>query len=310
METALITGGNGNLGNLVAERLLARGMRVVRFDVPGSAPAETRDNEIVVGGDIRDRALLSGMLEEHRPREIYHLASRLSGSSEADLAAAWEVNATASFHLLHAATAMGVGKVFYPSTAATYALVAENPMSNDHPQWPASLYGATKVAVERLGVYFKQVHGLDFRCLRFPMVISPSAPGAAVSAFPSHAIRAAHAGEDFSFPVSPDTGVSTIFIEDVIDAIVNHVAADPGSMTEHAYNLHGFYLSAAMVADAVSARYPGFNYRFEPVPAVQKLISDWPDVADDSAARRDWGWDPVFDLDRSLDRMRDLLAGA
>lgn len=307
MDTALITGGNGNLGRLVAERLLHRGKRVVRFDVPGTEHETLADNEIVVTGDIRDQNLLLALLESHQPTEIYHLASLLSGSSETDLMSAWEINATASFQLIHAATSKGVEKFFFPSTAATYGLVDENPMPNHHPQWPASMYGATKVAVERVGVYFKQVHGLDFRCLRFPMVISPFAPRAAVSAFPSHAIRAACRGEEFTFPVSRDTGVSTIFIDDVIDSIVNYVGVDRGKTTEHAYNLHAFYLSADMVAKGVESRFPEFNYCFEPIPKVEKLISDWPDVADDSAARRDWGWNPVYDLDRSLDRMRAML---
>jgi threonine 3-dehydrogenase len=306
-ENVLITGGNGNLGRLVANKLLARGQRVVKFDIPGTEPASVQANETVVSGDIRDTEALKSILAEHRPDTIYHLASLLSGSSEADLSRAWEVNANASFHLLNLAFETGVGKLFFASTAASYGPVDADPMPQDYPQWPENMYGATKVAVERMGVYFKRKHGLDFRCLRFPLVVSPFAPEGAVSAFPSQAFRAAFNGQPFRFPVAESTGMSTLFLEDVIDSIVNFTAVDAAQLSRHVYNLHAYYLSAGMVADAAVKRFPGFDFGFEPITAVEHLISSWPDVVDDADARRDWGWQPAFDFDQSADRICELL---
>jgi len=307
-ESALITGGNGNLGRLVADKLLARGQRVVKFDVPGTEPESIQVNETVVSGDVRDTDALKSILAEHRPDTIYHLASLLSGSSEADLPAAWEINATASFNLLNLAQETGVGKFFFASTAASYGPVDTDPMPLDYPQWPENMYGATKVAVERIGVYFKQKHGLDFRCLRFPLVVSPFAPQGAVSAFPSHAFKAAMKGQSFCFPVAENTGISTLFLEDVIDSIVNYTAAEASQLSRHVYNLHAYYLTAGMVAQEVAKRFPGFDYSFEPIDTVEHLISSWPNVVDDTDARRDWGWQPAFDFDQSATRICELLS--
>ena len=306
-ESVLITGGNGNPGRLVADKLLARGQRVVKFDIPGTEPESMQANETVVSGDIRDIAALKNILDEHRPDTIYHLASLLSGSSEADLPTAWEINATASFNLLNLAHETRVGKFFFASTAASYGPVDTDPMPQDYPQWPENMYGATKVAVERMGVYFKQKHGLDFRCLRFPLVVSPFAPEGAVSAFPSHAFKAAFNGQSFRFPVAEATGISTLFLEDVIDSIVNFTAAEASQLSRHVYNLHAYYLSAGMVAMEAAKRFPGFDYSFEPIDAVEHLISSWPDVVDDADARRDWGWQPAFDFDLSAARICELL---
>ncbi|MEM7561697.1 MAG: NAD-dependent epimerase/dehydratase family protein [Pseudomonadota bacterium] len=307
MTTILITGGNGNLGRLVADKLLAGGCQVVKFDVPGSESDTTLVNESIVTGDVRDIELLRNTIEQHQPRKVYHLASLLSGSSELDLQGAWEINATASFNLMHLSVEFGVEQFFFASTAATYGPVDENPMSQDYPQWPESMYGATKVAVERLGVYFKQKHRLDFRCLRFPLVVSPFAPTTAVSAFPSHAFRAATNGDGFSFPVARETGVSTLFLEDVIDSIVDYTAVNPEKLTRHAYNLHSYYLTAGMVAEELTMRFPGFQYSYDPVDSVERLISSWPDTADDRDAANDWGWSPKFDFGRSVDRMLEML---
>ena len=307
-EKVLITGGNGNLGRLVAEQLLKHGQRVIKFDIPGTEPAEPGDNEVVITGDIRDTDSLEKIISEHQPDTIYHLASLLSGSSELDLSDAWGINATSSFELMKLALKHGVNRFFFASTIATYGDVDIDPMPEDYQQWPANMYGVTKVAVERLGVYFKVKHGLDFRCLRFPLVVSPYAPKTAVTAFPSQALRAAYEGDSFVFPVSENVGMSTIFLEDVVDSIVQFSAADRSSLSCHVYNLHAYYLSAGMIAEAALERFPGFEYCYQPIDSVERLIASWPDVMSDRSARHDWNWNPGFDLSRSVDRMCELLS--
>ena len=118
MKKVLITGGNGNLGFLVAERLAAQGVDIVRFDIPASG-REGPGAEVL--GDIRDHALLASVMEDHQPDAIIHLASLLSGSSEEDLDVSWEINATGSFRLLRLAQDHGLtGPFLFASTVATY----------------------------------------------------------------------------------------------------------------------------------------------------------------------------------------------
>ena len=307
INKALITGGNGNIGRLVGEQLLRRGIEVVKFDIPGTEPESVQPGETVVVGDIRDQTLLRGLFEEHRPDTVYHLASLLSGSSEANLDAAWEINASASFHLLQLAKEFGVNSFFFASTIATYGSDIADPMPEDTQQWPANIYGATKVAVERLGVYFKLTHGLDFRCLRFPLVFSPFAPASAVTAFPSHAFRAACQGESFTFPVSPATGMSSMLLEDVIKGIVVFSLTDREALSQHVYSLHGYHVTAEEVAMEIKSRIPAFSYTFEPQSSVDALLNAWPNITIDETARRDWGWKPEYDFRASADWLMDYF---
>lgn len=308
IKTALITGGNGNLGSLVADQLLERGVRVVKFDIPGTEPKETRTNEAIVIGDIRNTDALKSLLSEHKPDTIYHLASLLSGSSAADHQAAWDINATGSFNLLQLAMEHKVNRFFFASTNASYGGKVDDPLPETFEQWPENIYGATKVAVERLGVFFKQTHGLDFRILRFPLVISPFAPPTAVTAFPSHAFRAAIRGEAFTFPVDAQCGMSTIFLEDVISSIVDYTHAPKEKLSQHAYNLHAYHLTTQMVIDEILKRYPDFTYDFEINHTVKTLIDNWPNVLVDKAAREDWGWKPRYDFEQSATRMFDWIS--
>ena len=309
MKKALLTGGNGNLGRHVADRLLDAGIEVVKFDLLGTEPETTHSGEEIVTGDIRDSGLVENILRQHKPDAVYHLASLLSGSSEDDLATAWGINATASFDLMRLAMENDVRTLFFASTGASYGPGLDDPLPEDAEQWPETMYGATKVAVERLGGYFKTKHGLDFRCLRFPLVVSPFAPRTAVTAYPSHAFKAALAGEPFVFPVSPGVGMSAMFFEDVIDGIVKFTLAERTCVRRHAYNLHAYFVSAEMVTEQILEHVPTFQFSYQPVAAVESLITAWPDVIQDQSARDHWGWDPQFDFAKSAARMFELLRG-
>ena len=288
--TVLITGGNGNLGRLAAERFEDMGSRVVSIDIPGSEGPHTKARSAVVTGDIRDRELVASVLETHRPDAVLHLASLLSGSSEADPETAWEVNATASFALMRLASERVPGPFVFASTIATYAGALPSHLPEDAPQWPDTVYGATKVAVERLGVWMKSTRDFDFRCLRIPLVLSPFAPPGAVTAYPSHAVTAAAAGRHFTFPVRPESGMSTLFIDDVVGRPrgpqrLRSAAGFPGIV----YNLHGFHAPAEAVAKAIQERLPNSSFDYAPDARLDRMMDAWPDTIDCSAADEDWG---------------------
>ena len=302
-KTALVTGGNGNLGRLVAQNLEAMGTRVVSFDLPGSEGPHCDPRHAVALGDMRDQSLLEDTLATHKPDVVIHLASMLSGSSEANPELAWDVNASSSIRLMRHCLDRNIGPFFFASTAATYGPDLASPVALDTPQWPENIYGATKVAVERMGVYLKLKQGFDFRCLRFPMVLSPSAPAGAMTAYPSHAIAAAARGDTFVMPVAPDTGMSTLYLNDVTRSIVEICSAERATLTQHAYNLHSFMFTAQDLVEAIQSRFPGFSCTFTSGSPTDDLILRWPDVFDDSAARADWGWAPHYDFDATIEAL-------
>jgi threonine 3-dehydrogenase len=47
----------------------------------------------------------------------------------------------------------------------------------------------------------------------------------------------------------------------------------------------------------VTAQVPGAKFTYAPDPVRQAILDSWPKSMDDSAARRDWGWRPKYDLD-------------
>lgn len=284
----LVTGAAGNLARQLVEQLRRQGHAVHALDLQAA--------EGVEACDVSDRASMRAMLERHRPQRMLHMASMLSRSSEEDPERAWEVNATASVHLMQDAIDAGVEQFFFPSTNATYAGSITDPMPEDEEQWPSLVYGVTKVAVERMGVYLHHKHGFDFRAVRLPIVLSPYAPSGAATAYASHAFVAAANGEEFVFPVSEEVGASSIYVRDVIEGILRFVDAPGEGLSRRIYNLHSFAPTAAEVAKAIVARVPDFRYRFEPEQLAMDMIVPLPSVIVDWSARKDWQWEPRFNM--------------
>ena len=306
-QTALITGGNGNLGRLVAQQLSAKSIDLLCLDLPETEQKNEKLYNKIFLGDVSDQDLVNKILKEERPQAIFHLASLLSGSSEADLEKAWHVNATASMNLMLAAKDCKVRLFFFASTIATYGSRTEDPLQEDFMQWPENMYGVTKVAVERFGYYLRKTCGFDFRCLRFPMVLSPFAPLSAKTAYPSHACRAAFLGESFNFPVSKETGMSCMFLDDVIRSIFEISHSPQACLKNHAYNLHGFHFTAQQLCEHLKQVYPAFEYSFEIDPHVENLVKGWPNEVISNSANLDWNWAPEYDFKTSISAMLDLF---
>jgi nucleoside-diphosphate-sugar epimerase len=65
--------------------------------------------------------------------------------------------------------------------------------------------------------------------------------------------------------------------------------------TQHTYNVTAVSFSPGQLAAAIAEHVPGFTvcYRTDFREAIAR---SWPSSIDDSAARRDWGWRPAYDL--------------
>jgi len=306
----LITGGTGNIGQLLARKLKDDGHFVCCLDLSEPSQSKRVDNVRYEAFDIRENKKLESLFKALQPDIVFHLASLLSGSSELDRRKAIDINLLSSFNLLELAVESATATFVFPGTGASYSPEVPKDMPEDQEQWPENIYGATKVAVERLGVYYKQRHGLDFRCLRPPLVLSPFAPPSALTAYASLAHVAAFENRPFVFPVSPDVGMSTIYIQDLVNGFVQLAFAERDRLHRNAYNLHAFRPSAEQVAELIRLKYPEFQYSYEPDTTVEGMLNGSPDRFDDASARKDWGWDPKYNLEASSKDIFRLLEEA
>ncbi len=171
-RTCLITGGAGNLACQLTWHLASKYDHLLLVDLAARPVAAIHPTARYFSADVLDEAALRTLLARQHIDTIVHMASLLSGSCERDRRLAWRVNCDGLLGLLELALEYEVGTFLFPSSIATYGGQLANPLPDDADQWPDGLYGVTKIAGERLGVYYHRAHGLDFRSVRLPIVVS------------------------------------------------------------------------------------------------------------------------------------------
>jgi nucleoside-diphosphate-sugar epimerase len=100
--------------------------------------------------------------------------------------------------------------------------------------------------------------------------------------------------------VRPDTTIPFMAMPDAIKALLMLADAPREQLTQAVYNVSSFSLSAAEVAELVQKAFPGTQIDYEPSSGRQNIVDSWPADIDDSAARRDWGWSPDYDVNRAF----------
>jgi GDPmannose 4,6-dehydratase len=165
--TALITGITGQDGSYLAEFLLERRYKVVGLVRRTSTVNFERIRHIqrhltLESGDLLDQASLIGVLQEHRPQEVYNLAA------QSFVPASWkqpvftgEVTGLGVTRLLDAIRQVDPGIRFYQaSSSEMFGKVREVPQSESTPFYPRSPYGVAKVYGHWITVNYRESYGL------------------------------------------------------------------------------------------------------------------------------------------------------
>lgn len=320
-SVVLITGAGGEIGHALVAGLAASDASIITLDV---APLEARLAQLVRRefiGSITDINLLERMLAEFEVECVFHLAALLSTRAEFTPVSAHHVNVEGTLNLLefaqHQGESHGRPVVFvYPSSIATYGLpdletkARAGRVSEDAFAHPTTMYGCNKLYCEELGRYYTRHYKqlsvdasprVDFRCVRFPGLISASTiPSGGTSDYAPEMIHAAARGETYECFVRPDTTIPFMAMPDAAAALRRLASAPRDRLTRTAYNVSGFSRSAAQIRDVVLEAFPAAAITYKIDRKRQGIVDSWPADVDDSAARTDWGFAPAFDFDRAF----------
>lgn len=149
----LVTGGGGFVGSHVVDYLLLLGHSVTVVDNFSSGRDHWRGQRIgpkIAAVDILDRKSLSEIFEECGPEVVFHLAAHhyipYCGGNPA---AAYDLNVGGTLNVLNEGSKLGVGRVFFASTADVYA-PSPRPHLEDDAIGPFTVYGRTKSICETI----------------------------------------------------------------------------------------------------------------------------------------------------------------
>lgn len=169
MKTLLVTGGAGFIGGNFVRMMMARGdVRVVNLDLltyAGNldtlADIAHSESYVFVQGDIGERALVEGLLQQYQPDAIVNFAAESHVDRSIDGPADFiQTNVTGTFNLLECARSYWMNmadegrqtfRFLHVSTDEVYgSLGPEGQFTEQTPYAPNSPYSASKAASDHL----------------------------------------------------------------------------------------------------------------------------------------------------------------
>jgi nucleoside-diphosphate-sugar epimerase len=301
-QRILITGALGQLGlALIRELSKQENTYVLATDINIPKNELSVDFEQV---NALDKNRLESLIIKHEINCIYHFAAILSANGEHNPFVSWDVNVNSFQVVLSLAIKHNIQRLFWPSSIAVYGR-DKNPINA--PQQvdmnPLTIYGVSKLASEKLIMYYHNKYNIDIRSLRLPGVLSSDLAGGGTTDYAVEMVQAAKNKMSYTCFLAPQTELPMVNIDDVIMAIQQLMGADfSAHQRAHSYNIMGFSLTPRKLENQLKKM--GFPIVVNYSPDYRQQIAEsWPRTIYDQLAKTDWGWSPKFDLERSVKRM-------
>lgn len=164
----LVVGGAGYVGSHAVRVLQREGHSVWVYDNLAVGHRAAVPAGRLIEADLADRARLEQELSSKKIEAVMHFAAfALVGESVADPAKYYHNNVTLTLNLLEAMRKVGVNKIVFSSTTATYGVPERVPIVEDELQQPINPYGFTKLVIERAMADYAHAYGLAYAALRY-----------------------------------------------------------------------------------------------------------------------------------------------
>jgi UDP-glucose 4-epimerase len=163
-----LTGGAGYIGSAAAQLLLEAGHEVMVYDslVTGHRAAVPGGAEFVQA-DLSDHEALARALGSSDFQAVMHFAGSIeAGESMQDPGKYFQNNVANSISLIEMSLRADISRFVFSSSAAVYAS-SDDPLSEVSDLGPSNVYGQTKLIIEQVLEWYREVYGLHYAALRY-----------------------------------------------------------------------------------------------------------------------------------------------
>ncbi len=313
MKNILVIGSTGQIGSELTRELRKRygNEHVVAGFIKGAEPkGELLESGPSAEADVTNAEMIANVVKKYGIDTIYNLAALLSVVAESRPHLAWKIGIEGLWNILEVAREHHCS-VFTPSSIGSFGPTTPHDHTpQDTIQRPTTMYGITKVTTELLSDYYFHKYGVDTRSVRFPGVISyVTPPGGGTTDYAVDIYYYATRGEKFVCPIKEGTKMDMIYMPDALNASIMLMEADPTRLVHHnGFNIASLSFGPETVYHAIRKYKPSFEMVYDVDPLKQGIAESWPDIMDDTCARQEWDWKPVYDLDAMTKDMLEHLA--
>jgi len=308
MKKILVVGAVGQIGSelTVELRNMYGGENVIAAGRKSQPSEKLLNSGPFVFADCTNKEALIEVVNKYGINTIINMAAILSATGEANPLLAWDVNMNGLINILEVAREYKMEQVLVPSSIAVFG--PTTPIDNTPQETilqPTTMYGVTKVAGELLGDYYVRRFGLDVRGLRYPGIISnETLPGGGTTDYAVAIYYEAIKNKKYTCFVKEDTKLPMMYMPDCLKATIDLMNADFKTLKHHCdFNVGSMSFTVGDLAASIKKYIPEFQISYEP-DFRQAIADSWPNSVDDTAARKEWGWSPSYDLDSMT---RDML---
>lgn len=311
MKKILIVGAGGQIGSELVPHFqkIYGDNNVVATDINASACKKLAENGPFVELDALDSKKFTEVVKKYKIDTIFNLVALLSATGEKNPQLAWKINIGALMNSLEIARENHC-TVFTPSSIGAFGPTSPHDSTpQDTVMRPTTIYGVCKVTGEMLSDYYFTRFGVDTRSVRFPGIISNvTLPGGGTTDYAVEIYYAAIKEKKFTCPLPEGTFLDMMYMPDALDACVQLMEADPSRLIHrNSFNITAMSFDPSLIFKAIKKRIPEFSIDYKVEPVKKAIADSWPNYMDDSCARKEWGWNPKWDLESMTDDMLKVI---
>lgn len=259
--------------------------------------------------DVTDAERMDKLAADFKADTLMHMAALLSATAEKNPVFAWNLNMGGLLNALEVARKYNM-QFFTPSSIGAFG--PSTPADNTPQvtiQRPTTMYGVNKVSGELLCDYYFHRFGVDTRGVRFPGLISHvKEPGGGTTDYAVEIyFKAIREGKYTSY-INKGTYMDMMFMDDAIDAIIKLMEAPAENLKDrNAFNVTAMSVDPEMIAASIRKVMPDFELDYDVDPVREGIAQSWPNSIDATEAKKQWGFEPKFDLDAMTKEMLDAI---
>ncbi len=164
----LVTGGAGYIGSHTAKALARAGHQPVVLDDLSTGHAHNVRWGPFVDAQLSDSATLRDVLRYYQIEAVVHFAAKaLVAESVAYPLAYFQNNVGGTITLLESMLSVGVSRIVFSSSCATYGVPKQISIPEDHSQIPVNPYGESKLVAEKMLEWMGKTAQLRWVALRY-----------------------------------------------------------------------------------------------------------------------------------------------
>jgi len=297
----LVIGSNGQIGTVLTNKL---GQKYGFENVIGSDlhPPENPAKFAFEPCSVLDKEKLEEILNKYGITDVYLLAAYLSAKGEKNINKAWELNMNGLLHILNFAKDKKIQKIFWPSSIAVFGpSTPKNNVEQNAVTEPATIYGVSKLAGESLCNYYHNKFGIDVRSIRYPGLIGwESMPGGGTTDYAVNIFHEAIKNREYTCFLSQDRTLPMMYMDDAIKATIGIMEAPFEKIKiRTSYNLSSLHFNPRQLEKEIKKHFKEFKVIYQPDERDQ-FARGWPESINDDCARKDWGWEPNFNLSQMV----------